>query len=83
VDGGGTLAVEFRGKGSGIDNTHFGALKANDAIVHNLRERAGRRPSVGQVNPDVRPRVRRDRPHPPLNLGRTRDSLHQRGALLQ
>ena len=27
LDAGGTLAVEFSGKGSGIDNTHFGALK--------------------------------------------------------
>lgn len=39
LDAGGTLAVEFSGKGSGIDNTHFGALKVKDAIVDNLRER--------------------------------------------
>ena len=54
LDAGGTLAVEFSGKGSGIDNTHFGALKVKDAIVDNLRERSGRRPSVDKVNPDVR-----------------------------
>ncbi|MFW9606282.1 MAG: THUMP domain-containing protein, partial [Pseudomonas sp.] len=29
----GSLAVEFSGHGSGIDNTHFGALKVKDAIV--------------------------------------------------
>lgn len=33
----GTLAVEFSGHGSGIDNTHFGALKVKDAIVDKLR----------------------------------------------
>src|SRR3546814_10726457 len=33
----GSLAVEFSGRGSGIDNTHFGALKVKDAIVDRLR----------------------------------------------
>lgn len=42
----GTLAVEFSGHGSGIDNTHFGALKVKDAIVDKLRNREGLRPSV-------------------------------------
>ena len=41
LDAGGTLAVEFSGKGSGIDNTHFGALKVKDAIVDQLRETRG------------------------------------------
>lgn len=53
--------MEFSGKGSGIDNTHFGALKVKDAIVDNLRERSGRRPSVDKVNPDVRVHLHLDR----------------------
>lgn len=68
LDAGGTLAVEFSGKGSGIDNTHFGALKVKDAIVDNLRERSGRRPSVDKVNPDVRVHLHLDRGQATLSL---------------
>jgi len=42
----GTIAVEFSGHGSGIDNTHFGALKVKDAIVDKLRTPDGERPSA-------------------------------------
>jgi 23S rRNA G2445 N2-methylase RlmL len=46
----GTLAVEFSGHGSGIDNTHFGALKVKDAIVDKLRTRkATVRPSTSST----------------------------------
>lgn len=83
LDAGGTLAVEFSGKGSGIDNTHFGALKVKDAIVDNLRERSGRRPSVDKVNPDVRVHLHLDRGQATLSLDLSGHSLHQRGYRLQ
>ena len=57
----GTLAVEFSGHGSGIDNTHFGALKVKDAIVDKLRNREGQRPSVDKIDPDMRVHLRLDR----------------------
>jgi 23S rRNA (guanine2069-N7)-methyltransferase / 23S rRNA (guanine2445-N2)-methyltransferase len=42
----GSLAIEFGGSSAGIKHTHFGALKTKDAIVDQLRERTGQRPSV-------------------------------------
>lgn len=57
----GTLAVEFSGHGSGIDNTHFGALKVKDAIVDKLRTPQGDRPSIDKLNPDLRIHLRLDR----------------------
>ena len=79
----GTLAVEFSGHGSGIDNTHFGALKVKDAIVDSLRTRTGERPSVDKLNPDVRVHLRLDRGEAVLSLDLSGHSLHQRGYRLQ
>ncbi|MBF8781629.1 bifunctional 23S rRNA (guanine(2069)-N(7))-methyltransferase RlmK/23S rRNA (guanine(2445)-N(2))-methyltransferase RlmL [Pseudomonas fulva] len=79
----GTLAVEFSGHGSGIDNTHFGALKVKDAIVDKLRDRDGRRPSVDKLDPDVRVHLRLERGEAILSLDLSGHSLHQRGYRLQ
>ena len=79
----GSLAVEFSGHGSGIDNTHFGALKVKDAIVDKLRNREGLRPSVDKLDPDVRVHLRLDRGEAILSLDLSGHSLHQRGYRLQ
>ncbi|MFJ3485136.1 bifunctional 23S rRNA (guanine(2069)-N(7))-methyltransferase RlmK/23S rRNA (guanine(2445)-N(2))-methyltransferase RlmL [Pseudomonas sp. NPDC090202] len=79
----GTLAVEFSGHGSGIDNTHFGALKVKDAIVDKLRAADGSRPSVDKINPDLRVHLRLDRGEAILSLDLSGHSLHQRGYRLQ
>ncbi|WP_010483084.1 bifunctional 23S rRNA (guanine(2069)-N(7))-methyltransferase RlmK/23S rRNA (guanine(2445)-N(2))-methyltransferase RlmL [Pseudomonas sp. S9] len=79
----GTLAVEFSGNGSGIDNTHFGALKVKDAIVDKLRQKDGTRPSVDKLNPDLRIHLRLDRAEAILSLDLSGHSLHQRGYRLQ
>jgi 23S rRNA (guanine2445-N2)-methyltransferase / 23S rRNA (guanine2069-N7)-methyltransferase len=79
----GTLAVEFSGKGSGIDNTHFGALKVKDAIVDGLRRLSGQRPSIDKVRPDVRIHVHLDRGEATVSLDLSGHSLHQRGYRLQ
>ncbi|WP_312931495.1 bifunctional 23S rRNA (guanine(2069)-N(7))-methyltransferase RlmK/23S rRNA (guanine(2445)-N(2))-methyltransferase RlmL [Pseudomonas sp.] len=79
----GTLAVEFSGHGSGIDNTHFGALKVKDAIVDKLRNREGLRPSIDKLNPDLRVHLRLDRGEAILSLDLSGHSLHQRGYRLQ
>ncbi|MGE8498998.1 MAG: bifunctional 23S rRNA (guanine(2069)-N(7))-methyltransferase RlmK/23S rRNA (guanine(2445)-N(2))-methyltransferase RlmL [Pseudomonas sp.] len=79
----GSLAVEFSGNGSGIDNTHFGALKVKDAIVDKLRQADGTRPSVDKVNPDMRVHLRLDRGEAILSLDLSGHSLHQRGYRLQ
>ncbi|MDD0975325.1 bifunctional 23S rRNA (guanine(2069)-N(7))-methyltransferase RlmK/23S rRNA (guanine(2445)-N(2))-methyltransferase RlmL [Pseudomonas fontis] len=83
LDAIGTLAVEFSGHGSGIDNTHFGALKVKDAIVDKLRNAAGERPSVDKLNPDLRVHLRLDRGEAILSLDLSGHSLHQRGYRLQ
>jgi len=79
----GSLAVEFSGQGSGIDNTHFGALKVKDAIVDKLRAANGDRPSVDKLNPDMRVHLRLDRGEAVLSLDLSGHSLHQRGYRLQ
>ncbi|PZP22817.1 bifunctional 23S rRNA (guanine(2069)-N(7))-methyltransferase RlmK/23S rRNA (guanine(2445)-N(2))-methyltransferase RlmL [Pseudomonas kuykendallii] len=79
----GSLAVEFSGHGSGIDNTHFGALKVKDAIVDRLRQPDGTRPSVDKVNPHLRVHLRLDRGEAILSLDLSGHSLHQRGYRLQ
>ncbi|MGX1127622.1 bifunctional 23S rRNA (guanine(2069)-N(7))-methyltransferase RlmK/23S rRNA (guanine(2445)-N(2))-methyltransferase RlmL [Pseudomonas sp. HLS-6 TE3448] len=83
LDAAGTLAVEFSGHGSGIDNTHFGALKVKDAIVDKLRTSNGERPSVDKLNPDLRVHLRLDRGEAILSLDLSGHSLHQRGYRLQ
>lgn len=79
----GSLAVEFSGNGSGIDNTHFGALKVKDAIVDKLRQADGTRPAVDKLTPDVRVHLRLDRGEAILSLDLSGHSLHQRGYRLQ
>jgi 23S rRNA (guanine2445-N2)-methyltransferase / 23S rRNA (guanine2069-N7)-methyltransferase len=79
----GSLAVEFSGNGSGIDNTHFGALKVKDAIVDRLRSADGTRPSVDKLDPDLRVHLRLDRGEAVLSLDLSGHSLHQRGYRLQ
>lgn len=79
----GTLAVEFSGHGSGIDNTHFGALKVKDAIVDALRTAEGQRPSVEKLDPDLRVHLRLERGEAILSLDLSGHSLHQRGYRLQ
>ncbi|RIA22698.1 23S rRNA m(2)G-2445 methyltransferase [Ectopseudomonas oleovorans] len=79
----GSLAVEFSGNGSGIDNTHFGALKVKDAIVDRLRTASGERPTIDKLNPDLRVHLRLDRGEAILSLDLSGHSLHQRGYRLQ
>jgi len=74
----GTLAIDFGGSSAGIKHTHFGALKTKDAIVDQLRERSGQRPSVELERPDVRLDVRLDRERATLSLDLSGDSLHRR-----
>lgn len=79
----GSLAIEFTGQGSGIDNTHFGALKAKDAIVDRLRNKQGERPSIDKSFPDVRIHVRIERGEATVSIDLSGHSLHQRGYRLQ
>lgn len=79
----GTLAVEFSGRGAGIDNSHFGALKVKDAIVDQLRTASGQRPGIDKQQPDVRIHAHIERGQLCLSLDLSGFSLHQRGYRLQ
>jgi 23S rRNA (guanine2445-N2)-methyltransferase / 23S rRNA (guanine2069-N7)-methyltransferase len=73
-----TIAIEFGGTSAGIKHTHFGALKTKDAIVDQLRERTGQRPSIDTERPSVQLDVRLDRDRATLSLDLSGESLHRR-----
>ena len=72
----GTLAVDFVSSRSSLSHTRFGAQSVKDAIVDQIREQTGRRPSVNRVRPDVRINAHLDR-DVAIDLAGT--SLHRRG----
>jgi len=75
----GTLTVDFNGRCEGINNTHFGALKVKDAIVDQIRDATGQRPSVDRQAPDLRVNVHLARDKVVVSLDLSGDSLHRRG----
>lgn len=79
----GTLAVDFSGTTPAIRNSHFGALKAKDAIVDHFRDRFGQRPSVDIEQPHLRINIRAHKGHATLSLDLSGHSLHRRGYRLR
>jgi len=76
---GGTFAVDFSSTASAITHTQFGAQKTKDAIVDQLRDRSGQRPSVDLAQPDVRVNVHVRTDIATLSIDLSGDSLHRRG----
>ncbi len=75
----GTLAVRFEAVDSAITHSQFGALKVKDAIVDQLRERYGERPSIDRERPDVRVHVYLHRDQASLGIDLSGAALHRRG----
>ena len=75
----GTLAVDFTTSQSAITHSHYGALKVKDAIVDQLRDEFGARPSVDTAQPDVRVNVYLLRDEATISLDLSGESLHRRG----
>ena len=75
----GTLAVDCSGSAPGVTHTHFGALKAKDAIVDQMRERSGERPSIDAERPDLRVNVYLHRGEASVSIDLSGESLHRRG----
>jgi 23S rRNA (guanine2445-N2)-methyltransferase / 23S rRNA (guanine2069-N7)-methyltransferase len=75
----GTFAIDFFGNLRDITHSHFGALKAKDAIADYFTEHFGRRPDVNRDVPDVRINVRVHRHQLTVSLDLSGDSLHRRG----
>jgi putative N6-adenine-specific DNA methylase len=74
-----TLAVTATGKTDVLNHTHFNALQAKNAIVHQQTKAFGERSDVDTQNPDVRVNVHLHRDRATVSLDSSGDSLHRRG----
>jgi 23S rRNA G2445 N2-methylase RlmL len=79
LDGERTLAVRASGQNDRLTHTHFIAVRAKDAIVDQLRDRRGARPSVDREAPDLLLFVRVSGEQASVNLDYSGGSLHARG----
>lgn len=75
----GSLVVDFSGISPAIKNSHFGALKAKDAVVDQIRAITGRRPDISKENPDLRLNVYLYHEVATVSIDLSGDSLHRRG----
>src|SRR5262249_42851384 len=74
-----TLAVDANVRDSVLTHSRYVALKTKDAIVDQVRERLGARPSVNVAAPDVQINVRLFRNRAQVSLDASGGSLHERG----
>lgn len=79
----GTLIIDFTGQSEGINHSRFGSQKVKDAIVDQIRDETGRRPSVDRLKPDLRVNVHLQRGEATIAVDISGDSLHRRGYRLQ
>jgi 23S rRNA G2445 N2-methylase RlmL len=79
LDGQRTLAVRASGQNDRLTHTHFVAVRAKDAIVDQLRDRRGARPSVDRDAPDLLLFVRLSGEQASVSLDYSGRSLHARG----
>ncbi len=79
----GTLIIDFNGSSRAINNTHFGALRVKDAIVDQIRQHTGQRPSIERDRPDIRVHCFLNRQHAQISIDLSGDSLHRRGYRLK
>lgn len=74
-----TFAITAVVNKSSFEHSLFVAQLAKDAVVDQLRDRTGRRPSVDVRRPDVRLHLRMLENEVTLSLDAAGDSLHRRG----
>jgi 23S rRNA (guanine2445-N2)-methyltransferase / 23S rRNA (guanine2069-N7)-methyltransferase len=74
-----TLACEFTSTQSPLQHSQFAMLRTKDAIVDQLREVRGERPSIDTSQPDVRVHVHAQRLRVTVSVNLAGDSLHLRG----
>ncbi len=75
----GTLAVDCHVRDSKITHSRYAALTVKDAVVDQLRERTGTRPSVDVERPDIRINLYVLRNRARLSLDLSGAALHRRG----
>jgi len=74
-----TIACEFTATASPITHSHYATLRAKDAIVDQLRDQRGSRPSVELERPDVRVHVHAAQRNVTVSIDLAGESLHRRG----
>lgn len=74
-----TLAVRAACRSSRLTHTQYIAQRTKDAVVDQLRERLGARPSVDRRSPDVQLFVHLVKDRATLYLDYSGDSLHEHG----
>jgi 23S rRNA G2445 N2-methylase RlmL len=74
-----TLAVRAACRSSRLTHTQYIAQRTKDAVVDQLRERLGARPSVDRVMPDVQLFVHLVKDRATVYLDYSGDSLHEHG----
>ncbi len=78
-----SFRVDFSGKTPDIIHTKFGSQVVKDAIVDQLRDEQGWRPSVDAANPDLRINVHARGNTAFVAIDLSGQSLHQRGYRLE
>lgn len=78
-----SFRVDFSGSTPDINHTRFGSQLVKDAIVDQLRDDHGWRPSVSASNPDVRINVHARDKTAFVSIDLSGQSLHQRGYRLE
>ena len=74
-----TFAVDCATSQSAIAHSHFAAQKTKDAIVDQLRERTGTRPSIDVARPHVWVNVHLHADRAEVSIDLSGESLHRRG----
>ena len=78
-----SFAITFNANTAHLRHSHFGALKAKDAVVDQFRQRHGERPSVDTDHPDILINVHWRREQLVISLDLSGHSLHRRGYRLR
>lgn len=74
-----TLAVDFTGMRSAVSHSRFAMQRVKDAVVDEMRERTGGRPSVDTEKPDLRINTHMAGTSVIVAVDLSGDSLHRRG----
>ncbi|MET4693867.1 bifunctional 23S rRNA (guanine(2069)-N(7))-methyltransferase RlmK/23S rRNA (guanine(2445)-N(2))-methyltransferase RlmL [Endozoicomonas lisbonensis] len=83
LDSNSSFRIDFTGSTPDINHTRFGAQVVKDAIVDQLRDEHGWRPSVNASNPDLRINVHARGEKAFVSVDLSGQSLHQRGYRLE
>ncbi len=78
-----TFAIDSVVNSKIFKHNKYPALKLKDAIVDNIREKAGKRPNVNTANPDIRIHLHIQNNRANIYLDSSGQSLHMRGYRLE